>query len=55
MDMAQVKQLCTTVRMLRPQQFRNVAAEDMAMMPAAWHLVLEDVDPEDAKAALSDG
>ena len=53
MDMAQVKQLCTTVRMLRPQQFRNVAAEDMAMMPAAWHLVLEDVDPEDAKAALT--
>lgn len=53
MDMTQVKQLCTTVRMLRPQQFRNVAAEDMAMMPAAWHLVLEDVDPEDAKTALT--
>lgn len=53
MDIEQVTTLCALVQALHPAQFINVRPETIAIMPTAWLLVLDDVDPHDARAALS--
>lgn len=53
MDIDQVTTLCTLVQALHPAQFVNVKPETIAVMPTAWLLVLDDVDPHDARTALS--